>query len=279
MTVEAAPRLLPTNDLLALARRLELTDALAGVEYAATLRQTGLLPEATSLAVGGGYATFAGADSPITQAFGLGLHGPLPAPDVDRLERFFLDRGAPAAVELSAPAERSLAPALLARGFMVSERSQVLVRRLAEPIPLAQVPAGVVIRRAAPDEIPELTRAVMGGFFDRSPAPAGLRAVMEARYRMPTASPFVALRDGGVVGGGVLMMHRRVASLGGAATLPTARGLGIQRALIAARLVLARESACDTAMVATLPDTASYRNAVRVGFAVAYGREKYTKSA
>jgi GNAT superfamily N-acetyltransferase len=270
---------MPSNDLLALARRLELTDALAGVEYAATLRQTGLFPEATSLAVGGGYATFAGTDSPISQAFGLGLHGPLPAADLDRLERFFLDRGAPAVVELAAPADRSLAPALLARGFAVTEKSQVLVRRLAEPIPSPPVPTGVVIRRAEPDEIPELSRTVLAGFFDSSPAPAGFAEVMEALYRMPTASPFVALRDGGLVGGGVLMMHRRVASLGGAATLPAARGLGIQRALIAARLVLARESSCDTAMVATLPDTASYRNAVRVGFAVAYGREKYTKNS
>src|SRR6185369_2133057 len=68
----------PQVDLLALARRLELAEALAGVEYAATLRRTGGFPEATSLAVGGGYATFAGAVSPLTQAFALGLHGALP---------------------------------------------------------------------------------------------------------------------------------------------------------------------------------------------------------
>ena len=55
-----AQRGMDLSDLLGLARRLEMAEALTGVELAAVLRQSGAFPGATSLAVGGGYATYAG---------------------------------------------------------------------------------------------------------------------------------------------------------------------------------------------------------------------------
>ncbi len=269
----------PQADLLALARRLELSEALAGVEYAATLRRTGAFPEATSLAVGGGYATFAGAGSPLTQAFALGLHGSLPAAELDRLEAFFHSRGAAAAVELCSLADASLQRALVARRYRVAERSDVMVCRVAEAPESFRVPAGVTVRRADPGELAELARVVASGFIGATTVSENLPGVIEGFFRMSTATPFAADYGGKLVGGGLLMVHRRIGALCAAAVLPAARGRGVHHALLETRLAAARALRCETAMVVAQPGTSSHRNAERAGFTVAYPRAKYVLDA
>jgi len=266
---------IPRADLLALARRLELAEALAGVEFAATLRRTAVFPEATSLAVGGGYGTFAGATSPLTQAFGLGLHGSLPAAEIDRLGAFFHGRGAASAIELSAPADASLERALVARGYRVVERSDVLTCRSAEPPESVPAPAGVAIRRAGSGELGELARVVEAGFSDDTTPGGSLSRDIEAMFRMLTATVFVAEANGRGVGGGILLVHRRVAILCTAAVLPEARGRGIHQALLRERLAAARALKCESVMIVTAPGSAAHRNAGRAGFAVVYPRAKY----
>lgn len=72
----------------------------------------------------------------------------------------------------------------------------------------------------------------------------------------------------------MMSIHRGVASLGGAGTLPEFRNRGVQTALILARLEVAAESGCDLAMVATGLDTVSQRNVERRGFQMVYRRSK-----
>jgi ribosomal protein S18 acetylase RimI-like enzyme len=264
-----------STDLLTLARRLEMTEALAGVEYAATLRRTGANPDATSLAVGGGYATFAGAGSPISQAFALGLHGALPAVELDRLEAFFRAHGTASAIELCPLADASLARALLARGYQVVEQSDVLVRGLADALEVTDPGPGVAVRRAMPGEIARLARVVAEGFIEDEAEIPGLAAVLEGMFRMSTGTVFAAECDGTLAGGALLTIHRRIGVLCGAATLPAARGRGIHRALLDARLGALKAMRCETAMVASRPETTAHRNAERAGFAVAYGRSRY----
>jgi N-acetylglutamate synthase-like GNAT family acetyltransferase len=263
------------SDLVALARRLELAEALAGVEFAATLRRTGVFPEATSLALGGGYGTFAGAGSPLTQAFGLGLHGSLPAAEIDRLGAFFHGHGAPSAIELSAPADPSLERAFLARGYQVVERSEVLTCRSAEAPEAVPAPVGVTIRRAGTGELGDLARVVAAGSADDSGGGATLPRDIEAMFRMVTTTVFVAETNGKAVGGGVLLVHRRVGILCAAAVLPEARGRGIHQALLRERLAAARALKCESVMIVAQAGTASHRNAGRAGFTVVYPRAKY----
>ena len=266
---------LPRADLLALARRLELAEALAGVEFAATLRRTGVFPEATSLAVGGGYGTFAGAASPLTQAFGLGLHGSMPATEIDRLGAFFHGRGAPSAIELSAPADPSLERAFLARGYRVVEQSDVLTCRSAEAPEAMPVPVGVAIRRASPAELGDLARVVAAGFAADAGAGGSLSRDIEGMFRMLTTAVFLAEADGKPVGGGMLLVHRRVGILCAAAVLPEARSRGIHQALLRERLAAARTLKCESVMIVAQAGSASHRNAGRAGFTVVYPRAKY----
>jgi hypothetical protein len=70
-----------------------------------------------------------------------------------------------------------------------------------------------------------------------------------------------------------------VALLAGACTIPQWRKQGAQLALLQHRLHVAAEHGCDIAMVATLPGSASQRNAERRGFRVAYTRTKWRRDS
>jgi N-acetylglutamate synthase-like GNAT family acetyltransferase len=86
-------------------------------------------------------------------------------------------------------------------------------------------------------------------------------------------------RDGEMIATASLGIHEGVALLAGASTIPSARQLGAQAALLAARLADARERGCTVAMMVTSPGSASQRNAERSGFRVAYTRTKWQRLA
>lgn len=97
---------------LALARRLERTEA--GANAAFVTARARLAPEigATWTEVAGAYALFDGVASPLTQSFGLGLFAEVADADLDALESFFRERGAEVHHEISPLADASLLPRL-----------------------------------------------------------------------------------------------------------------------------------------------------------------------
>ncbi len=76
----------------------------------------------------GARAMFDGASAPTTQTFGLGLIQPATDADLDAIEAFYAERGAPVFHEVSPLADAGL-PALLARrGYRPCEFTSVLYR-------------------------------------------------------------------------------------------------------------------------------------------------------
>jgi GNAT superfamily N-acetyltransferase len=71
-------------------------------------------------------------------------------------------------------------------------------------------------------------------------------------------------------GASVAVAPNRAAVMSGAGVLPRFRGLGVQRALIAARLRIARAAGCDVAGSFTRPATVSQKNLERLGFRILY---------
>ena len=81
--------------------------------------------------VAGAYAMYDGPRSPCTQTFGLGLFRmPIPG-DMDELESYFRQRGAPVFHEVSPLAHKALLPVLNQRGYKPVELSNVMVMALA----------------------------------------------------------------------------------------------------------------------------------------------------
>jgi len=77
---------------LALAREIELAEGEAAVACAKMRKALQAESDSAVEAIAGGYAVYCGANSPVTQAVGLGLNGPVSKEEFDRLEEFYFSR-------------------------------------------------------------------------------------------------------------------------------------------------------------------------------------------
>jgi GNAT superfamily N-acetyltransferase len=260
---------------LDLARRVEMAEARAGRECAEACHR--LHPEFPVAVeeIAGGIAVFAGVDSPVTQAIGVGLQGAVNDAELDALGEFFHSRKVPAAIELCPLVEMSLYEKFAVRNYRLLEVSNVL---LLDDLKTARIPdtsrSGVTVRAAAPDESKLWTLTVAQGFAEHYPVTQAMLDVMEGFYYRTTACCYLAFVDGVIAGGAAVSADHGVCGLFGASTLPAFRRRGVQAALLAVRLAWAREKGCDLAVSITQPGSISHRNIERCGFRVAYTRTK-----
>jgi GNAT superfamily N-acetyltransferase len=258
-----------------LARRLEDTEtAVAESCLRAWVRRH---PElgGTSAPLAGGRALFFGAVSPLSQALGVGMNGPVSGEDFDRLEAFFRARSAPVVISLSPMCDPTVLGHLYERRYRVTHFENTLVRTLARG---EEPPAPGGVRRADFSERDRFTRLVMSGFADGDTPGEELAPLFTSLFEAESASAWMALGDDGQpAGGGMISVFGRSAMLYGDATLPRYRGAGLQSALIRARLRQATLAGCDLAIACTLPGSTSQRNYERAGFRVAYTKSMWVR--
>jgi hypothetical protein len=261
---------------LALARRLERAEAAANARFVESRARTMPETHAEWIEVAGTYAMFDGPDSPCTQTFGLGLFAEASAADLDCIERFFAERGAPAFHEVSPLADKALLGLLTGRGYQPFELSNVLVLGLDGnlPAPLAGLPT---VRTAREEERETWARTAAAGWSDVIGDSAMMENLMRVVAARESAVDFVAEWEGTPIATGALAIHEGVALFAGASTLPDWRKRGAQRALFAGRLQYALEAGCDLTMVVSEPGSATQRNAERAGFQVAYTRMNWKR--
>jgi hypothetical protein len=257
----------------ALARRLELAEATAGTRYVESRAR--ILPEvgAEWIEVAGAYAMYDGPHSPLTQTFGLGLHQPINAAELDTLEAFFRNRGAPIFHEVSPLADLATMPLLSTRGYRPVEFTSVMFLPLRGRT--SSAPPTVHARLVSDDESALWAQTAAEGWSEYVELGEFMRGFAEVAAGAADVVRFVAELDGQAIAAGALCIHKGVALLAGAATIPQARQQGAQRALLEARLRHASESGCDLAMMCAAPGSASQRNAERQGFRIAYTRIKW----
>lgn len=260
---------------LELARRLERTEGTSCARFVEGRRALRPDSGAEWIEVAGAYAMFDGVDSPITQTFGLGIFEPVTPEALDRIERFFGDRGAPVCHEVSPLADLSILALLPARGYRPIEMSSILYRPIDHGTAIAAASAEVTVRQTGPEEwrlyADTLTRG-WSEFTDLAPVMAELS---EVGARHASALTFLAERHGQPIGAGGLSIVGGVSLLAGASTVPEHRRQGAQLALLGARLRYAVQQGCDIAMMGAMPGSASQRNAERHGFRIAYTRTKW----
>jgi GNAT superfamily N-acetyltransferase len=265
---------------LELARRIELAEAHAAVEGAETLRR--LRPESGAAVerIAGGFAVYCGANSPITQAVGMGLDGPVSEEEFDKLEYFYRSRGEPVRVETCPLADHSFIEHFGKRGYRVTEFTNVMALPL-DTASSAQSwpgpPAGMSIEKMGHDQIDVWTLTVAQGFAEHFPVTQEILEVMKMFALGPSAECYLTRIDGNVAGGATLAIRNGVAGLFGASTLPAFRNRGVQTALLHARLSRAAAAGCDLAVSLARPGSRSQRNIVREKFRVLYTRVKFER--
>ena len=259
---------------LSLARRLERAEAVANARFVEARARLAPDSGAQWIEVAGAYAMFDGPASPCTQTFGLGLFQ-MPAPaDMDRLEAFFKDRGAPVMHEVSPLADKALLPFLNERGYRPVELSSAMFLPLAgrageSPAPHLQV------RVVGDEERDVWARTGAEGWRELTEFSDLMLDLMRVTAVRQDGAAFLVELNGRPIAAGALAVHNGVALLAGASTIPEFRRRGAQSLLLEARLDYARRAGCDIAMMCAEPGSASQRNAERQGFRIAYTRIKF----
>jgi GNAT superfamily N-acetyltransferase len=262
---------------LQLARRIEMAEAQAAVECAETLERFRPGSGAAVRRLAGGFAVYCGAGSPITQAVGMGLDGPVSAEEFDRIEEFYRSRNEGVRVETSPLADATFIEQFGQRGYRVTEFSNVMARQVNDYEGEPESPDGVTIEKVGKDQIDTWVQTVAQGFAEQFPVSGELLEVMKMFALAPKTECYLARVDGKIAGGGTLTLHDGVAGLFGASTLPVARKRGVQTALLQRRLARAAQAGSDLAVSLAQPGSISQRNIVRQGFRVLYTRVKFEK--
>ena len=191
---------------LALAREIELAEGEAAVACAKMRKALQAESDSAVEAIAGGYAVYCGANSPVTQAVGLGLNGPVSKEEFDRLEEFYFSRNEAVRVETCPLADATLLEHYKERGYHVSEFSNVMVRGIAGD-ERWKAPDGVEVRKAAPGEMDLWTLTVAQGFAEYFPVTAEMLSVMKMFALGKNSECYLARMDGRVAGGATLALR------------------------------------------------------------------------
>jgi GNAT superfamily N-acetyltransferase len=259
---------------LDLSRRLERTEGTVGASFARVRCQLAPAVGATWSEFGGTWAIFDGAESPMTQTFGLGVFDPTTADSLLAIEAFFESRGAAATHEVSPLAGLETFALLVGRGYRPIELSTVLVQGTDGRVEAPSSPT-LRVRAIQPADHRAWIETSVIGWSDDPAIARVVRPLAEIAAANDAMVHYIVERDGAPIATGSMGTHEGVALLAGASTIPSGRGLGAQAMLLAARLAEARRRGCEIAMMVTEPGSTSQRNAERRGFRVAYTRSKW----
>lgn len=262
---------------LELSRRLERPEATSGARFVEA--RSRLSPESGAcwIEVAGAYAMFDGSDSPITQTFGLGLFAEPTSADLDVLEAFFQERGAPVCHEVSPLAGIPVVDMLSRRGYHPIEFTNVMYQPVPPASPTDPSPH-LTTRLMREDEHELWSQISAAGWAEHPEYTDFLLSLGRVIGSAEGSLCFFAHLDEYPVATGVLRCHEGVALFGGACTLTEARNRGAQQALLEARINMARAQGCDLLMMCAQPGSSSQRNAERKGFRIAYTRTKWSLS-
>jgi GNAT superfamily N-acetyltransferase len=283
---------------LALSRRLEGAEATSGRRFVEARARVFPDSGATWIEVAGACAMYDGASSPVTQTFGLGLFEEVTAADLDAIEAFYAERGAPVFHEVSPLVDTSVHAVLAARGYRPCEFTSVLYRPIdvaglkpratgdeaaappanqpGSPVAHGLSPA-ITVRPIGKGEEELYARVAAEGWSEFGVSDF-VMTIGRMSGHIEGTRLFVAELDGIPIAAGALNLGDRIAHLAGASTIPSGRKRGAQRALLEHRLRYAAEHGCDIALMGALPGSGSQRNAERHGFRIAYTRTKWQKS-
>ena len=269
---------MPLTTDRALARRLELAEGRTNAAFVAARARVAPASGAATRAIDGTLAMFDGVDSPLTQSFGLGLHGDVADATLDALEAFFDERGADTHHETAPLGDPSLPARLQDRGYRVHELTSVLVADLAALVAREAPVSAVTARLVGADEATLWSATAAAGWGEIPGLDAFMRDLGHVAIAAEGTTCFLAQLDGVAVGTGTMSIHDGVVLLAGASTVPAWRARGAQAVLLHARLRHALEAGCDLAMMGAAPGSTSQGNAERRGLRMAYTRLKWRRA-
>lgn len=236
-------------------------------------------------AEGGGVVAFKQGVDWLCQAIGCGLDSPITDAGVRRIAAFLRSRGVRPSIDLSDLSGEDAFAAMARAGLALEQAERVYARGLDRPVPQPALPDVRIDPLDEADEasLEALVRHRVQGFSEPGAEPQhGEFEAAERSQTHPRSRGFCAYVDGKLAGScGMEVIELapahgqepvRLASLWGAVVGEPYRRKGIQGALIARRLQQGVEEGCRLAVIECDPGIPTERNAIRLGFSLAYTR-------
>jgi GNAT superfamily N-acetyltransferase len=269
-----------------LARRLEQVEINISLQYIEAKAKLKPESQACWVKVADALLTYDGEDSPFTQGLGLGTFEAVNDETLKQIEAFFFDRDCDVNLEISPlcieKVEKSNISShpLLSRGYFPILQTSIMYRPIQKDLKIKgnTEKANLSIRKILPNEVRDWLKISMTGYsIDDDEMEEILFDVTEVVSSRDDSHCFYAEIKQKPVATGSLYIHKGIALLNGACTLPKYRKKGIQLALLEARLNYAVSQGCDLAMTREPPDSPVLENLEKQGFRIAYARMKWQK--
>ena len=269
-----------------LAARIDRAESRLSASAGEAIRNAGLQTRVAIMPIAGGMAVYVGPASPMNKVIGLGFDGPLDLSVLNEVEREWRDRSEPVRVELSILAHPTVGEALTGRGYRLHGFENVLGRSL-QTLEPAKSNAELTVEVLQENDVAIWMDIAVTSFSELDGTGSGPDDSISREEMAHVLSDFMVVpgfvrylgRIGGqAVGGASMRLDGGLAQICGAGTLPAFRGRGMQKALLGRRLVDARRSGCDLAVVTTAPGSRSQDNVMRRGFELLYTRAVLVKT-
>ena len=262
-----------------MSRELERAEATSSCAFCRAA--AAIYPDAPILAIpcAGGFGLHYGPNDLLNAVKGVGLNGPVAPAGWDALEAAFRDAGSRVVLDLSPFADEHFVSLLSARSYVIGSFETVLCRRVKggpKPPDITLAP-GMTIAQVGRGQAQDWSRVLDVGFANGGEPMRFAVDIGRVRTSLPDSIMLLATVNGEPAGGAGMSVVGDIAVMSGAAVLPKFRGRGIQQALTSTRLRLATERGCTFAKLDVRAGSASYRNAVRGGFQVAYTRPQLVR--
>ena len=258
-----------------LVRRIEHSSAVFAAQLAEAMATIAPESAATAQSFDRGSLVAFGPGRYLNRAIGVGL-GSTPAEEVvAAIDSFYDERGMSPSLELSPWTDPATVKLLSAQGYRVDWFRSVFVNAL--PVTTTEPIEPHVIEQVTAATVPLRQAILAGDAAEGTDARRTSDEMCETARVLPGALDFLALVDGEAAATGSLNIADGIGWIGGAATLTTHRGRGLQTTLIAHRLRLAHELGCDLAAATALPNGQSAQNLLRLGFQLLYTQVVLTK--
>jgi hypothetical protein len=215
----------------------------------------------------------------LNHALGWGMNTPVSPSSLEALHHLCQQRSTNVEIDLCPHAHPSVSSLLTANGYSPTGSINVYSISLPPSSPVSEPDTPIQITRVAHSDLETFITASIDGFRStKRPIPLLHLLAQSAAHRTQSDTHlYLARLNDKIAGSAGMAIVDDIAVLYIDSVLPWARGKGIQRLLMRARLSDAVELGCMVAVVEARPGTASSVNAERVGFEIAYVRTSYAR--
>lgn len=229
----------------------------------------------------GGSLCYSSPGSWSNTAVGLGLHDPLTEADLADLIEFFVSRGVEPRLELCPFVDPELFTMLAARRFTLRGVENCLARtlKLGPTIHEGRMrdrPEGITIEAVDTGDaalVDAYARFTSAGFAaPQTPVDETMVELCRRSVLHPRSRCLVAWKAGTLAAVAGMEISGQVAAFWGVVVREDLRRRGVQQALLAERIRLAEVLGAGIATIGSKPGMPTERNALRMGFHVAYTR-------